>query len=244
MIFDILTIFPDFFRSPLREGVLHRGIEAGLISVNPVNLRDFTSDRHRTTDDRPFGGGEGMVMKPEPILRALESLQISPSDAKVILMSPRGRVFDQSIAQELAEQGRLVIICGRYEGIDQRISDHCVDMELSIGDYILSGGEVAALVVMEAVCRLVPGVLGCGDSARNDSFSNGILEHPHYTRPRSFRGWEVPQVLLSGDHAAIAKWRRREALRVTMCRRPDLLERARLDPEDLKLLDELREEKH
>ncbi len=243
MIFDILTIFPDFFRSPLEGGILRRGIEAGLISVNPVNLRDFTSDRHRTVDDRPFGGGEGMVMKPEPILKALDSLQISPLDAKVILMSPRGRVFNQSIAAELSVERRLVIICGRYEGVDQRISDHCVDMELSIGDYVLSGGEAAALVVMEAVGRLIPGVLGCEDSARNDSFSNGILEYPQYTRPRRFRGWEVPPVLLSGDHAAIARWRRREALKATLRRRPDLLGKAKLDPEDLRLLDGLKEER-
>ncbi len=236
MIFDILTIFPSFFDSPLKEGVIHRAIEAGLLKVRTVDLRDYTHDRHRTTDDRPYGGGEGMVMKIEPLFEALEDLKKTPPNPKVILMSPRGKVLKQRLVEKLAEEERLVIICGRYEGVDERFIEHCVDLELSIGDYILSGGETPALVVIEAVSRLIPGVLGCPASPYKDSFSNGLLEYPHYTRPADFKGWRVPGVLLSGDHKKIEKWRRQQSLKITYERRPDLLKKAPLSKEDLDYL--------
>jgi tRNA (guanine37-N1)-methyltransferase len=236
MLFDILTIFPGFFDSPLKEGVVRRAIEAGIVQVRATDLRDFTSDRHRTTDDRPFGGGEGMVMKPEPVYEALRTLQQEPPKAGVVLLSPRGKVLDQRMAMELAQIPRLILICGRYEGVDERIAEHCVDLELSLGDYVLSGGEAAALVLVDAVSRLLPGVLGCDTSAEKDSFTDGLLEYPQYTRPRSFMGWEVPEVLLCGDHAKIGRWRREQALRSTLRRRPDLLTRAALDTNDAEYL--------
>ena len=239
MLFDIITIFPGFFASPLREGILKRAIDAGLVGVRPLDLRDFTTDRHRTTDDRPYGGGEGMVMTPGPICRALEALKNEPPEPVVILLSPRGRVLNQQLAEELSSLPRLILICGRYEGVDQRIVDGFVDMELSIGDYVLSGGEAAALVVVEVVSRLVPGVLGCRASAKRDSFSNGLLEYPQYTRPREFKGMHVPGVLLSGDHGRIARWRREQSLKITLERRPDLLEKASLDPDDLAFLKDM-----
>ena len=236
MLFDIVTIFPNFFDSSLKDGVVRRAIEADILKVRTVNLRDFTTDRHRTTDDRPFGGGEGMVMKPEPIYKALKVLKEEPPEARVILLSPRGKLLDQAMAGELAQLGRLILICGRYEGVDERIREHCVDLELSVGDYVLSGGEIAALVVIEAVSRLIPGVLGCESSAEKDSFSDGLLEFPQYTRPSIFKGWEVPEVLLSGDHARIAKWRREQSLGLTYEQRPELLNRAKLDEKDIKYL--------
>jgi tRNA (guanine37-N1)-methyltransferase len=236
MLFDIVTIFPHFFDSSLKDGVMRRAIEADILKVRTVNLRDFTTDRHRTTDDRPFGGGEGMVMKPEPIYKALDVLKKEPPEARVILLSPRGKLFDQALAGELAQLQRLILICGRYEGVDERIREHCVDLELSVGDYVLSGGEIAALVVIEAVSRLIPGVLGCESSAEKDSFSDGLLEFPQYTRPRVFNDWEVPEVLLSGDHARIAKWRRKQSLGLTYEQRPELLHNARLDEKDIKYL--------
>ncbi len=239
MLFDIITIFPDFFTSPLKEGVVRKAIDAGILKVRPVDLREFTTDRHRTTDDRPYGGGEGMVMTPEPIYKAITALKGEPPEPKVILLSPRGRVLTQALAKELAALPRLILICGRYEGVDERIVEGFVDMELSLGDYVLSGGEVAALVVIEVVSRLIPGVLGCGASAQRDSFSDGLLEHPQYTRPREFMGMEVPEILLSGDHQKIAKWRRRQSLKITLERRPDLLETASLDKEDLEYLKSL-----
>jgi tRNA (guanine37-N1)-methyltransferase len=236
MLFDIVTIFPNFFDSSLKDGVMRRAIEADILKVRTVNLRDFTTDRRRTIDDRPFGGGEGMVMKPEPIYKALNVLKKEPPDARVILLSPRGKLLDQALAGELAQLGRLVLICGRYEGVDERIREHCIDLELSVGDYVLSGGEIAALVVIEAVSRLIPGVLGCESSADKDSFSDGLLEFPQYTRPRVFKGWEVPEVLLCGDHARIAKWRREQSLGLTYEQRPELLNRAKLDEKDIKYL--------
>lgn len=236
MLFDIITIFPHFFDSSLKDGVVRRAIEADILKVRTVNLRDFTTDRHRTTDDRPFGGGEGMVMKPEPIYKALDVLKKEPPEARVILLSPRGKLFDQALAGELAQLQRIILICGRYEGVDERIREHCVDIELSVGDYILSGGEIAALVVIEAVSRLIPGVLGCESSAEKDSFSDGLLEFPQYTRPRVFNDWEVPEVLLSGDHAKIAKWRRKQSLGLTYEQRPELLHKARLDEKDIEYL--------
>jgi tRNA (guanine37-N1)-methyltransferase len=236
MLFDIVTIFPRFFDSFLKDGVVKRAIEAAILKVRTVDLRDFTTDRHRTTDDRPFGGGEGMVMKPEPIYKALDVLKKEPPEARIILLSPRGKLLNQAMAGELAQLGRLILICGRYEGVDERIREHCVDLELSVGDYVLSGGEIAALVVIEAVSRLIPGVLGCELSAEKDSFSNGLLEFPQYTRPRIFKGWEVPEVLLSGNHAEIAKWRREQSLGLTYEQRPELLNRAKLDEKDIKYL--------
>ncbi len=236
MLFDIVTIFPHFFDSSLKDGVVRRAIEADILKVRTANLRDFTTDRHRTTDDRPFGGGEGMVMKPEPIYKALDVLKKEPPEARVILLSPRGKLLDQALAGELAQLKRLILVCGRYEGVDERIREHCVDIELSVGDYILTGGEIAALVVIDAVSRLIPGVLGCESSAENDSFSDGLLEFPQYSRPRVFNDWEVPEVLLSGDHAKIAKWRREQSLGLTYEQRPELLLKARLDKKDIKYL--------
>jgi tRNA (guanine37-N1)-methyltransferase len=236
MLFDIVTIFPHFFDSSLKDGVLQRAIEADILKVRAFNLRDFTVDRHRTTDDRPFGGGEGMVMKPEPIFKALSVLKEESPEARIILLSPRGRLFDQALAGELAQFQRLILICGRYEGVDERIREHCVDLELSVGNYVLSGGEIAALVVIEAVSRLLPGVLGCESSAERDSFSDGLLEFPQYTRPRIFNDWEVPELLLSGDHAKIAKWRREQSLGLTYEKRPELLDSAQLDEKDIRYL--------
>ncbi len=240
MIFDIITIFPEYFASPLKEGVLGKAIDAGLVRIRPVNLRDFTVDRHKTTDDRPYGGGAGMVMTPGPLVKAVTSLKEDNQEARVVLLSPRGRVFTHELALEFSRQEHLVLICGRYEGVDERVIEKVVDQELSIGDYVLSGGEPAALVVIDAVSRLLPGVLGCKDSANSDSFSHGLLEHPHYTRPREFMGLSVPEVLLSGDHRRIAKWRRHQSLRLTLERRPDLLEGLELDEEDMRILGEIR----
>ncbi len=242
MLFDILTIFPEFFQSPLKVSILKRGIEKGAFKVRLWDIRDFATDRHRTTDDRPFGGGEGMVMKIEPIFRCLQHITpLGPTPFK-ILLSPRGEILDQELCQSLSKKDRIVFICGRYEGVDERVAQHLVDLEVSIGDYVVSGGEVAALVVMDAVVRLLPGVLGCSQSPLRESFSTGLLEHPQYTRPREFMGWEVPEVLLSGDHKKIARWRRKKALEITSKRRPDLLEKAHLTDDDREMLKALRYE--
>ncbi|QJA05636.1 tRNA (guanosine(37)-N1)-methyltransferase TrmD [Thermosulfurimonas marina] len=239
MIFDILTIFPEYFESPLRVGLLGKALERGLLKVRVHNLRDFATDKHRTVDDKPFGGGEGMLFKPEPLYRALEALRAEPPSPWVIYLSPQGRRFNHRLARELSRKERLVLLCGRYEGIDERIRAHFVDEELSIGDYVLFGGEVAALVVLEAVARWVPGVVGCEDSVKRDSFAEGLLKHPQYTRPREFLGYRVPEVLLSGDHARVERWRRERSLEITFERRPDLLREARLSPEDRAFLREL-----
>lgn len=232
MLFDILTIFPEFFDSPLRVSILRRGLEKGAYRVRTWDIRDFAQDKHRTTDDRPFGGGEGMVMKIGPIYHCLEHVRPLGPTPFVVLLSPKGKLFTQGIAKDFSRLHRIILICGRYEGIDERVAEHLVDMELSIGDYVLSGGEVAALAVVDAVVRLLPGVLGCKDSPEKESFVTGLLEHPHYTRPRDFKGWKVPDVLLSGDHQRIARWRRRKAIEITLERRPELLEKAPLTPED------------
>ncbi|WP_255592129.1 tRNA (guanosine(37)-N1)-methyltransferase TrmD [Thermosulfurimonas sp. F29] len=243
MTFDIVTIFPEYFESPLKVGLLGKAIERGLIKVRLYNLRDFATDKHRTVDDKPFGGGEGMLFKPEPLYRALEALRKEPPPPHVVYLSPQGRRLTHEVARELASCERLVLLCGRYEGIDERIREHFVDDEISIGDYVLFGGEAAALVVLETVARLVPGVVGCEDSVARDSFAEGLLKYPQYTRPREFRGLRVPEVLLSGNHAEVERWRRRKALEVTLERRPELLGKARLGPEDRELLRSLKRER-
>lgn len=242
MRFDILTVFPEMFTSYLERGVVGRALERGRLTVALSNIRDFADDPHRTTDDRPYGGGFGMVMKPEPIQRALAALAPGPGNRRVILLSPQGRRFEQQKAWELARCEHLVLICGRYEGVDERVRVLYVDEELSIGDYVLSGGELAALVILDAVSRLLPGVLGGEKSNQEDTFEDGLLEYPHYTRPPVFMDLAVPQVLLSGDHARIRAWRREESLKRTLERRPDLLDRAALTPEDRAILARLQQE--
>jgi tRNA (guanine37-N1)-methyltransferase len=228
MRFHILTLFPEAFTSVLSTSMLQKGQERGALAFELIDIRDFTTDKHHVTDDAPYGGGQGMVMKPEPIVAALESIADQPWR---ILLTPRGRVFTQQRAVELAALPSLVLLCGRYEGVDERVRAF-VDEEISIGDYVLSGGEVGALVVIDAVSRLVPGVLGCEDSAAEESFTGGLLEFPQYTRPPAFRGVGVPEILLSGDHEEIARWRRRESLRRTFEIRPDLLDKAELSEDD------------
>ena len=218
---QILTIFPDVCRSVFNESILKRACEKNLAALEAVDLRRWTNDRHRTVDDAPYGGGPGMVMKIEPIDQALSEMR-SPA-SKVILMSPQGRRFSDQIARELAHETDLIFLCGHYEGIDQRVADHLIDDEISIGDYVLTSGVLPALVITDAVVRLIPGVLGDDQSAEQDSFAEGILDHPHYTRPSEYKGWKVPDVLLSGNHKAIAEWRKETALATTRQRRPDLI---------------------
>ncbi len=218
---QILTIFPRICESVLRESILKRAQEKGLACLEAVDLRAWTTDKHRTTDDAPYGGGPGMVMKVEPIARALDALR--GEGTRVLLMSPQGRRFDQRLAEVYSREDHLILVAGHYEGVDQRVADHLVDDEVSIGDYVLTNGALAALVVTDAIVRLIPGVLGDEDSAAQDSFSSGILDYPHYTRPENFRGWKVPDVLVSGNHAAIEAWRKQRSLEITRQRRPDLL---------------------
>ena len=233
----VLTLFPRLIAGPLGESLLGKAQEKGLLRVRVMDIRDYASGKHRVTDDVPYGGGAGMVMKPEPLVGAIEAARTALPGARVVLLSPQGRRFDQRKAEELAGRERLVLACGRYEGVDERVLAY-VDEELSLGDFVLQGGEVAALAVIEAAARLVPGVLGNEESAANESFTGEmVLEGPHYTRPPEFRGVGVPQALLSGDHARIARWRRRQALLRTQERRPDLFEKLRLSPEDLRLLE-------
>jgi tRNA (guanine37-N1)-methyltransferase len=270
MKFEVLTIFPDFFRGPLDYGILRRARETGLVAVGIHDLRSFAPDRHRTVDDRPFGGGEGMVLKPEPIFACLEWLRVLPRELRtresaretVVLLSPQGVLFTQALAQELMERERIVLICGRYEGVDERVSECFADREISVGDFVLSGGELGAAIIMDAMTRLVPGALGNAASAQQESFtgpyagtgerapgeppistcaSGGLLDYPHYTRPADFRGMQVPEVLLNGNHEAIRQWRRRLALRKTLRNRPDLLRAVELSKEDRKLLAEIEE---
>jgi tRNA (guanine37-N1)-methyltransferase len=218
---QILTIFPRICESVLRESILKRAQEKSLTVLEAVDLRAWATDKHRTTDDAPYGGGPGMVMKIEPIARALDALR--GAGTRVLLMSPHGRRFNQKMAEAYSRERHLILVCGHYEGVDQRVADHLVDEEVSIGDYVLTNGALAALVLTDAVVRLIPGVLGDAGSAAQDSFSTGLLDYPHYTRPESFRGWKVPDVLLSGNHAAIEAWRRQRALEITQQRRPDLI---------------------
>lgn len=246
MRFDIFTLFPGIFESPLRESMLKRSIESGLLEVQLHNIRDYAEGRHQVTDDYPYGGGGGMVMKPEPVFAAVETvlkrrnvelgmrnetdseIQNPKSQFPIVLLTPQGRVFNQQVAFELARHDRVVLVCGRYEGFDERIREHLATDEISIGDYVLTGGELAALVVVDAVIRLKPGVLGDPTGAIDDSHAGGLLEYPHYTRPPEFRGWAVPEVLLSGDHGKVDRWRREQALLRTWRRRPELLEQAEL----------------
>ena len=239
MRFDVLTIFPNMFYGHLEEGILGRAVKRGLVDVRLVNIRDFAAGVHKATDDRPYGGGDGMVMTPDPLFKALESVD-RLDRSLAVLLSPQGKTFNQEAAWELADWDQLILICGRYEGVDERIRLTCIDREISIGDYVLSGGEIGALIVMDAVSRLIPGVLGGEKSNQEDSFEDGLLEYPQYTRPRVFGGKEVPPVLLSGDHEKIRQWRRKESLKRTLERRPDLLQKARLTSEDEQFLDELK----
>jgi tRNA (guanine37-N1)-methyltransferase len=268
---DVITIFPDFFRGPLDFGIIRRAREAGLVKIDIHDLRAFTRDRHRTVDDRPFGGGAGMVLKPEPIFECVEQFKLASREERaaakqsVVLLSAQGRRFDQKLASELAELGRLVLICGRYEGVDERVGTHLADREISIGDYVLSGGELGAAVIIDAVTRLIPGAVGNEASTRQESFvagpefgvddladksvrptpadstcgSGGLLDYPHYTRPAEFRGVKVPEVLLNGNHDEIRRWRRRSALEKTLHNRPDLLDRAQLSDSDRQLIAEI-----
>ena len=241
--FEVLTLFPGILEGPLNESILKRGREKGLLNVAVRNIRDTTGDKHKTADDSPYGGGAGMVLKPGPIFSAIEAVQAEHPGEKLltILLSPQGRLFDQKRAEELSEETRrIVLLCGHYEAIDERVVEALVDEELSIGDYVLTGGELAALVVIDAATRLLPGVLGDDESAYRDSFGDGLLDHPHYTRPAEFRGRKVPDVLLSGNHADIEKWRRRESLKATLMKRPDLLATAYLTDEDRKILEVLK----
>jgi len=240
MRYDVLTIFPEMIQGYLKEGILARAAKRDLIKIEVTDIRAFAKGAHKNTDDRPFGGGDGMVMKPGPIYRALESVPRVAEESLVLLLTPQGKRFDQATAWELSRRKQLILLCGRYEGIDERIRKLCVDRELSIGDYVLSGGELAALVLMDAVSRLIPGVLGGEKSTQEDSFEDGLLEYPQYTRPRVFMGEEVPEILLSGDHEKIRQWRRAQSLKRTLEKRPDLLHGARLTPQDEAILEELK----
>jgi len=227
----ILTLFPNMFTGPFGESIIKRAIDNGLVDIVIHNIRDYTSDRHHVVDDYPYGGGPGMVLKPEPLFAAVEAVK-GASEMPVLLLTPQGRLFDQRVAEEHAKYKEMILICGHYEGVDERVREHLVTDEISIGDYILSGGELAAMVVIDALVRQLPGVLGSEESVGDDSHTSGILEYPQYTRPHSFRGWDVPDVLLSGNHGDIASWRREQSLRRTIKRRPDLLGRVELSDKD------------
>jgi tRNA (guanine37-N1)-methyltransferase len=241
---DVITIFPEMVRHALDEGIIGRAVDRDVVDIQVRDLRDFTTDRHRTVDDVPFGGGPGMVLKPEPLFRAVGAIQAERGAGAVVLMSPQGRALTHDEAARFSRMERLLVICGRYEGVDERVVEALVTDEISIGDYVLTGGELPALVFIDAVVRLVPGVVGDQQSVAEDSFAAGVLDHPHYTRPAEFEGRAVPPVLVSGHHGEIEKWRRRERLRRTLERRPDLLERAEgLEPADRAALDELKRER-
>ena len=249
MQFDVFTILPEVFPTYLDTSILKKARERGLIDVRVHNIRDYTRDKHHTTDDTPYGGGGGMVMKPEPIFEAVETIlgqKTDPtppaldSNIPIILLTPQGRVFDQTIAEELSRHDRIALICGRYEGIDERIREHLVTDQISIGDYVLTGGELPALILIDAVSRLIPGVLGDPTGAEDDSHSMGLLEYPHYTKPSEYRGWKVPEILLSGDHAKIDQWRREQALTRTLRKRPNMIEKAELSEKDRKVVERLK----
>ena len=246
MQFEVFTLLPEVFPPYLESSILQRARQRGLIDVRVHNIRDYTHDKHHTTDDTPYGGGGGMVMKPEPIFEAVESVLGISSDLAqrppipVILLTPQGRVFTQRVAEEFARHERIALLCGRYEGVDERIREHLVTDEISIGDYVLTGGELPALLIIDAVSRLLPGVLGDPTGAQDDSHSMGLLEYPHYTKPAEFRGWKVPEILLSGDHGKIEMWRREQALLRTLMKRPDMLEKAELSEKDKKFVEGLK----
>jgi len=246
---DILTLFPEMFQGPFSVGIFKRAIDRRLVQVNLHNIRDYTHDKHHTVDDYAYGGGAGMVLKPEPIFEAVEliksdiCLREGVNELPIILLTPQGRLFCQPIAQELSSYRHMILICGRYEGVDERVREHLVTDEISIGDYVLGGGELAAMVVVDAVVRLLPGVLGSEASPLDDSYTTGLLEYPQYTRPDVYRGWAVPEVLLSGDHAQIAKWRRQQAILRTLKRRPELLDKANLGLEERQLVERLKRER-
>lgn len=244
MQFEVFTLLPEVFPPYLESSILLRARQRGLIDVRVHNIRDYTHDRHHTTDDTPYGGGGGMVMKPEPVFEAIESVlglgPAQPAAIPVILLTPQGRVFTQRVAEELATHERIALLCGRYEGVDERIREHLVTDEISVGDYVLTGGELPALLIIDAVSRLIPGVLGDPTGAQDDSHSMGLLEYPHYTKPPQFRGWKVPEVLLSGNHARIERWRREQALARTLDKRPDMIEKAQLSEQDRAFVEGLR----
>lgn len=243
MFFDILTLFPEMFAGPFSESILKRAREKDLIDIKTVNIRDFAEDKHHTTDEPPYGGGAGMVMKAEPIFKSWQNTQAERGvKSKTILMSPQGEQLTQDLVKDLAEEEGLTIICGRYEGVDERVRDKIVDQEISIGDYVLTGGELPAMVLVDSISRLLTGVLGDEDSSKKDSFYNGLLEHPHYTRPREVEGLKVPDVLLSGNHQLIERWRKKESLKRTLLRRKDLLEDKELKAEERELLTEIKQE--
>ncbi len=238
---DIVSLFPEMFAGPFGHSIIKRAQEANLLSINITNPRDFAFDKHRIVDDYPFGGGSGMVMKPEPLFRAVDSIIDSTriEARRIILMCPSGSRLDQQKTKQLAGYEQLILLCGHYEGVDERVRQHLADELISIGDYVLTGGELPAMVVVDAVARMIAGVLGASDAAEHDSFYNGLLEYPQYTRPREYEGLEVPEILLSGDHAKIARWRRKQSLKLTLERRPDLLKDTALSAEDAKLLAEI-----
>jgi len=238
--FDILTIFPEMFVSPFQASMLKAAQEKGILDIRVHNIRDYASDKHRMTDDAPYGGGCGMVMKVEPIAKALKSIQRIADQSSVILMTPQGKRLDQSMVEELSSLPQIILICGHYEGVDERIRQYLVDQEISVGDYILTGGEIPAMLVVDAVSRLIPGVLGNTESVKSESFSMGLLEYPQYTRPGEYNGWAVPDILLSGHHQAITAWRRQESLKRTLKRRPDLLKHDQLSSEDKLILDKIK----
>lgn len=242
--FDILTLFPDYFTSPLKESILGKALKNGLVEVKITNIRDFATDRHKTVDDVPYGGGPGMVLKPEPLVSAIESVIMKGASVRRILLSPDGRSFNQEKARELLNYQQIILICGRYEGVDERVRNFFVDEDISIGDYVLNGGEAAALVIIETMVRLIDGVVGNRESIENESFSSSLLDYPQYTRPREFRGYGVPEVLISGNHKEIRRWRRLAALERTILLRPDLIERAirnnELSEEELNFISEIK----
>jgi tRNA (guanine37-N1)-methyltransferase len=242
MEFDVFTLLPEVFPPYLESSILQRASQRGLVNVRVHNIRDWATDKHHVTDDIPYGGGGGMVMKPEPIFAAVESVQDPENPVPIILLTPQGRVFNQKIAFEYSQEPRLILLCGRYEGVDERIREHLVNDEISIGDYVLTGGELPVLILIDAITRLLPGVLGDPDGAMDDSHATGMLEYPHYTRPPEFRGWGVPEILLSGDHAKIKKWRGEQSLIRTWKRRPDLLEKAELNEGEKKFLEKIKRE--
>lgn len=238
MQFEVFTLLPEVFPQYLESSILQRARQRGLVSVTVHNIRDYTHDKHHMTDDTPYGGGGGMVMKPEPVFEAVEKVLGPEPASPIIMLTPQGRVFTQAVAEEISQHGKIALLCGRYEGMDERIREHLVTDEISIGDYVLTGGELPALILIDAVSRLIPGVLGDPDGAMDDSHATGLLEYPHYTRPPEFRGWKVPEILLSGDHGKIEQWRREQSLLRTLAKRPDLLEKLDLSEKERKFLEE------